>query len=182
MNNTALLVMDLQAGILANYPNKDEIVARVQKAITHARKQNIPVIYVVVGFRPGATDMSDNNKMFALFKERLSKMDPNAWMKIDEGVKPLENEPIVIKRRISAFSGSDLEVVLRAKNIRHLVLTGVAASGVVLSTTREAADKDFQLTILSDGCADPDPEVYRVLTEKVFVRQADVMTIDEWVK
>jgi nicotinamidase-related amidase len=181
MNNTALLVMDIQAGILANYPNKQEIVAHIQRAVAHARKQNIPVIYVVAGFRPGAIEMSANNKLFAQFKDRLATIDPTPWMKIDDGVKPLDNETIVIKRRISAFSGSDLEWVLRAQNIRHLVLTGLAASGVVLSTTREAADKDFQLTVLSDGCADPDPEVHRVLTEKVFVRQADVMTINEWI-
>jgi len=62
------------------------------------------------------------------------------------------------------------------------VLTGVSTSGVVLSTTREATDKDYKLTILSDGCADADAEVHRVLTTKVFVRQADVLTVDEWIK
>jgi nicotinamidase-related amidase len=53
---------------------------------------------------------------------------------------------------------------------------------VVLSTTREAADKDYRITILSDCCADGDEEVHRVLTTKIFPRQADVMTIGEWEK
>jgi nicotinamidase-related amidase len=71
--------------------------------------------------------------------------------------------------------------VLRAGGIDSLVLTGIATSGVVLSTLRQAADLDFALTVLSDGCFDADPEVHRVLTEKVFPRQADVVTVDEWV-
>jgi nicotinamidase-related amidase len=49
-----------------------------------------------------------------------------------------------------------------------------------LSTIREAADKDFRLTVLSDGCADMDAEVHQVLLGKIFPRQADVMTVQEW--
>jgi nicotinamidase-related amidase len=51
---------------------------------------------------------------------------------------------------------------------------------VVLSTLRQAADVDYQLVVLADGCLDADPEVHRVLTGKVFPRQADVLTVDEW--
>ena len=50
----------------------------------------------------------------------------------------------------------------------------------MLSTLRQAADLDFGLTVLADGCLDADPEVHRVLTEKVFPRQADVLTVGEW--
>jgi nicotinamidase-related amidase len=73
-----------------------------------------------------------------------------------------------------------LEVVLRSFEIKHLVLSGIATSGVVLSTLREAADKDYSITVLSDCCADRDEEVHRVLTTKVFTRQADVVTVEEW--
>jgi nicotinamidase-related amidase len=60
------------------------------------------------------------------------------------------------------------------------VLTGISTSGVVLSTLREAADKDYQITVLSDCCGDIDDEVHRVLTTKIFPRQADVLTVQEW--
>jgi nicotinamidase-related amidase len=73
-----------------------------------------------------------------------------------------------------------LEVVLRAQGITHLVLCGIATSGVVLSTLREAADKDYQLTVLSDCCADSDEEVHRVLISKIFPRQAEVVAAEEW--
>ena len=61
-----------------------------------------------------------------------------------------------------------------------LVLTGIATSGVVLSTLRYAADQDYELVVLADACLDGDPEVHRVLTEKVFPRQAGVRTVAEW--
>ena len=89
---------------------------------------------------------------------------------------------VVTKRRVSAFSGSDLEVVLRAANIDTLVLTGIATSGVVLSTLRQAADLDYRLVVLADACLDADAEMHRVLTEKVFPRQADVLTVNECVE
>lgn len=76
---------------------------------------------------------------------------------------------------------SDLDVVLRSLDVTHLVLTGIATSGVVLSTLRQAADLDYGLTVLADGCAGADPEVHRVLLEKVFPRQAAVRTTDDWI-
>jgi nicotinamidase-related amidase len=81
---------------------------------------------------------------------------------------------------VSAFAGSDLEMVLRSLGVDSLVLSGIATSGVVLSTLRQAADLDYELTVLRDGCADTDPEVHRVLLDKVFPRQAAVVTIGEW--
>lgn len=179
-SNTALLVMDMQAGILPNLPDSASLISNVSKAIAHARNRQIPVIYVVVGFRKGAPEIATNNKGFSASKERFTNVDPGTFMKIDPVIEPQPDEIIVVKRRISAFTGSDLEVVLRAFGIRHLVLTGISTSGVVLSTTREAADKDYKLTILSDGCADADEEVHRVLTTKILLRQADVRTVEDW--
>ncbi|MGZ3776864.1 MAG: isochorismatase family cysteine hydrolase [Mucilaginibacter sp.] len=178
--NTALLVMDMQLAIVGMLPDATLVKEKVAQAIANARSKNIPVIYVAVGFRKGSPEISANNKGFGASKERFASVSPDEFLKIHPDVAPFENEVTVIKRRVSAFTGSDLEVVLRAQGIQHIVLTGVATSGVVLSTTREAADKDYRITILSDGCADGDEEVHRVLTTKVFPRQADVLTVDEW--
>jgi nicotinamidase-related amidase len=103
-----------------------------------------------------------------------------ASTQIHYSVAPLPDEPVVTKLRVSAFAGSDLEIILRARKIDTLILTGIATSGVVLSTLREAADKDYGLIVLSDACLDADPEVHRVLVEKLFPRQEDVLTVSEW--
>jgi nicotinamidase-related amidase len=180
--NSALLVMDVQVGIVAMLPNGAALLDSVAKAITYARSNNIPVIYVVVGFRPGGPEISMNNKGFAASKERFSTVNMDEFMTVHPSVAPQAGELTVVKRRVSAFAGSDLEVVLRAFDIKHMVLTGIATSGVVLSTLREASDKDYKMTVISDCCADGDEEVHRVLTTKVFPRQADVVTLEEWVK
>ncbi len=180
--NTALLVMDMQVGIVAMLPDASVVKTNVAKAIAHARSSKIPIIYVVVGFRQGTPEISMNNKGFSASKERFAGMNMAEFMKVHPDLEPQAGELIVIKRRVSAFTGSDLEVVLRAFGIQHIILTGIATSGVVLSTLREAADKDYRITVLSDACADGDEEVHRVLTTKVFPRQADVMTVEEWTR
>lgn len=166
--NTALLVMDMQTAILQSLPDSAAIISNVAKAIAAARSNKIPVIYVVVGFRAGAPEINMANKGFAAAKERFAGVDAGEFVKIHPDVAPQAEEVTVTKRRVCAFTGSDLEVILRAQGIQHIVLTGVATSGVVLSTVREAADKDYRITVLSDGCADGDEEVHRVLTTKVF--------------
>jgi len=182
-NNTALLVMDMQAGIVPMLQGMaPALLGNVSKAIASARVKKIPVIYVVVGFRQGMPEVSTNNKGFAPSKERMAGMNMADFMTVHPDIAPQAGELIITKRRVSSFTGSDLEVVLRAFGIQHVVLTGIATSGVVLSTTREASDKDYKITILSDGCADGDEEVHRVLMTKVFPRQADVIMVEEWSK
>src|SRR5581483_3077415 len=135
----------------------------IQKAIKHAHKSHIPVIYIAVQFRSGFPEVSPNNKSFSSIKQNIAAFaDPHA-MDIYSEVTPTKDDIVVSKRRVSAFTGSDLEVVLRSLGVNHIVLTGIATSGVVLSTLREAADKDYKITVLSDGCADADKEVHAVL-------------------
>jgi len=181
--NTALVVLDIQVGIVAMLPgDSSALLGNTAKAINSARENNIPVIYVVVGFRAGAPEVSLNNKSFSAGKERFAATNMDEFMKVHSDIAPAAGEVIVTKRRVSAFTGSDFEVILRAYGVRHIVLAGIATSGAVLSTLREAADKDYRLTVLADCCADGDEEVHRVLTTKVFPRQADVISVEEWNK
>ncbi len=175
----ALLIMDVQQGIVERYSGEDYL-ARLAAAAAAARAAGIRVIYVVVGFRKGHPEVSPRNKSFAAIAGtgRFGADDPGA--RIHHAVGPAPGDVIVTKRRVSAFAGSDLDVVLRSGGIDSLVLTGIATSGVVLSTLRQAADLDYQLTVLADGCLDADPEVHRVLTEKIFPRQAEVSTVADW--
>ena len=176
----ALLVMDMQVGIVSRYAQAGDVLTPVRTAITAARAASIPVIYVAVAFRPGYPEVSSRNKAFSAIKQQSSLSASTTTMEIHPAIAPLPTDIVVTKRRVSAFSGSDLEVVLRAQDIFHLVLCGIATSGVVLSTLREAADKDYQLTVLADCCSDNDEEVQRVLLSKVFPRQAEVLQVEAW--
>jgi|SRR6266536_554376 len=172
--------MDVQQSIVDRFGgDHPDYLPRLRGAIDAANAAGVPVIYVVVGFRPGFPEISLRNKTFGAI--RSGGAFTGVPMEIHPDIAPRPEDIVVTKKRVSAFAGSDLDLVLRAGEIDSLVLTGIATSGVVLSTVRQAADLDFALTVLSDGCLDADPEVHRVLTEKVFPRQADVVTVDEWV-
>jgi nicotinamidase-related amidase len=174
--------MDVQRGIVDRFPSADGYLAGLAGAISFARTTGVPVIYVAVGFRAGYPEVSSRNKSFSAIAGTGRFLDADPGAEIHPAVAPAADDVIVVKKRVSAFAGSDLDVVLRGLGADSLVLTGIATSGVVLSTVRQAADLDYRLTVLADGCLDSDPEVHQVLTGKVFPRQAEVLTIAEWAR
>jgi nicotinamidase-related amidase len=176
---TAILIMDYQAGIVTSHPGDQEaLLARANAVLAAARAAQLPVIYVVVAFRAGHPEIGPGNLLFSGLKQtgRFAAGDPG--VEIHPAVAPHAGDVVVTKRRVSAFAGSDLELLLRARGLDTLVLFGIATSGVVLSTVRQAADADYRLIVLDDLCADRDAEVHRVLVEKIFPRQAEVTTAD----
>ncbi|MFB9446405.1 cysteine hydrolase [Dactylosporangium vinaceum] len=177
-----LLAMDFQHAII-DRGTGHAALANVNRAIAAARAGGIPVMFVRVAFRPGYPEVSPANAVFGRLRAAGDTMtEAGPGTQLHAGLDVREGDPVIVKRRVSAFSGSDLEVLLRAAGAGHLILAGLSTSGVVLSTVRQAADLDFALTVLADACADADEEVHRVLVEKVFPRQATVLTTDEWTK
>jgi len=176
----ALLAMDFQTLIVEGFvTDKEQLLQVTAKLLEAARKARITVIYVVVGFRAGYPEVSALNMSFSAVKEmgRFAPGDTSA--EIHPAVAPKPGEPVVTKHRVGAFAGTDLDMILRANGIETLLLTGIATSGVVLSTVRHAADADYRLLVVKDCCSDRDAEVHRVLMEKVFSRQAVVVSADE---
>lgn len=110
-----------------------------------------------VAFRAGYPDVSAINQLFHGLKDMMDFTEANPATGFHPSAAPRGGDLTFVKRRVSSFTGSDLEVLLRSLDVRHLVLAGVMTSGVVLSTLREAADRDYRITVLSDGCADADP-------------------------
>lgn len=74
----------------------------------------------------------------------------------------------------------NLDEQLKTRGIKTLVLADIATSFVVLSTVRESTDKDYGIIVSKNLCFDSDPQNYEVLTEKLFLRQAWVMTSEEF--
>jgi nicotinamidase-related amidase len=184
MAKPALLIMDVQNGIVERYleGGTDLLLAKLASAARAARAAAVPVIYVRVAFRPGAPEVSERNRSLTAARTSGGLGTDDRTTQVHPAVAPKPGDVVVLKKRISAFAGSDLDVVLRSLKVDALVLSGIATSGVVLSTLRQAADLDFELTVLRDGCADADPEVHRVLLERVFPRQATVISTEEWVQ
>ncbi|HUJ58176.1 MAG TPA: cysteine hydrolase [Kofleriaceae bacterium] len=171
---SALLVMDFQASIVDMVADNAALVERTARLVAAARARGLRTIYVVVGFRPGYPEVSARNASFSQITQtgRFAPSDPGA--QVHPAIAPHADDVVVTKHRVSAFAGTDLDIVLRANRIETLVLAGIATSGVVLSTVRHAADADYRLVVVEDCCADRDPEVHATLVHKVFARQATV--------
>lgn len=177
-----LLVMDFQHGIVEQAASPS-VLAAADRAVKAARSNDIPVMFVRVAFRPGYPEAAESNLAFGAISQAGDAFtQDHPATQVHTALEPLPGEPVIVKRRVSAFSGSDLDVLLRAAGADTLILAGISTSGVVLSTLRQAADLDYRLTVLSDACADSDPEVHRVLLEKVFPRQAVVTGTDDWIQ
>jgi nicotinamidase-related amidase len=178
---TAMLTLDFQQGILARAAGAaDGVIANAARAVDFGRKQRYLLIHVGLGFSEGHPEIPDKETPFSRAKQNnlFVKGSPSGEFHSSIARKV---ELVVYKQRYGAFSENDLQLILRARGVENLVFFGVSTSGIVLSTVRRAFDLDFRCVILKDACFDADPEVHRVLTEKVFPVQATVTTVDEFI-
>lgn len=184
---TALLVMDFQNGHIGIVDNGDDLVQVANNLIRTFREHGGHIGYVRVAFTE--EDLA-NVKPTGRVTRRINMMGgaaPGAPMHADSDttqihtdIAPQDGDIVVRKTRVGPFRTTDLYEQLQARGIDTLVLAGIATSGVVLSAVRDAHDEDYRIVVLEDLCADPDPEVHRVLVEKIFPSQADVTSVREF--
>jgi nicotinamidase-related amidase len=174
---TALLVMDYQTGVVANLPSAPDYIARTAGAIATVREHGAHVGYVRVAFTDeDVRNVPAENLIFSRLLESRRFDDGDPVTAVHPDLAPEPDDIVVRKVRVGAFSTTDLDTRLRERGVTTLVLAGIATSGVVLSTVRDGADRDYRLYVLEDCCADQDPQVHDVLLHKVFPRQAQIIT------
>jgi len=175
--------MDYQPAILAFVPegeDRNALLGRVEGAIADVRAHGGTIAYVRVGFTDTDWDaIPASNKSFApLARHRvLHHEDPGTA--VHERLAPQDSDIVVRKIRHGGLSTTDLDQQLRERGITTLVVSGISTSGAVLSTVIDAADRDYQLYVLSDGVADPDTEVHKVLLHRVFPSRAHIIDTTE---
>ncbi len=178
---TALLIADFYAEMMTTIPHAVErgVVEKTRQLQQAAREAGLMVCYSATVFRPGYPEISDRNKTFSQRKASGPPAVSDPLRVIHEAVRPIEGEVVAGKRRVNALYGTDLDLSLRANNIDTIVMLGYATSGVVLSTTRYAADADYRLFIVEDCCSDQDGEVHDFLMQRIFPRQAEIVSAAE---
>ncbi|MFB8274837.1 cysteine hydrolase [Nocardia colli] len=177
---TLLLSMDFQLGLLEQMPpDAYEAAVTTRLVLAVARRADIQVGHVVVGFRPGYPDLARWNTAFAGVPEsgRMVVGGPDAA--IHPELTPVGQEFVITKSRVSAFGATDLDRILRSREITTVVLAGVATSGVVLATLLDAFDRDYRVIVLRDCTADSDVHVHNALVERIFPRYGQVLYADE---
>ena len=175
--------MDYQTGIVS-YLKDQDLLPRAANVLQPARSAGLPIVYVQVGFRPKFPEISPRNAAFSAIKAspHYLQMFTGPGAAIHPSVAPQPDDIIVTKHRVGAFTGTDLDMILRAQDIDTLILFGISTGGVVLSTLRQAADADYRIIVLKDCCADQDAEVHACLTDKIFPRQATVVSASEFLE
>lgn len=174
LQRTAVLVIDMQnafvnKGGMFDLSGKDmEYIAKTivpnRNIIRVARDRGIKVIYAVHRI---TADMKEIGPMsrFSLTPERLKNPEvrngsilEGTWgTEIIDELKPREDEIVIVKRRFGAFSGTELDMMLRTYDIRYLIFTGVATNICVETSLREASQLQYLPVLVSDACAASDP-------------------------
>ena len=177
---TALIIGDVQRGITSAYPFARQVVAPLTELLPRARAAGVLVVFVRIAFRSNRADLPPGNALFSTFFEaREIFHETMAGSEID---LPLHDEDVVVlKRRASAFAGTDLDLVLRAQAVDAIAVAGVATGAMVAATCYDAADRGYRVTVLRDGCADGDHAIHEFFMDKVFPsRGHDVVSCARW--
>ncbi len=158
---TCLITLDIindichTEGKLARFSERlieNNTISNINRLIEHHRQRGDLIMHVRVAFRPQYQDGSDVSPIFSPAKAN-HVLQMNEWgSKFCEELNRNEHDVEIIKHRVSAFYGTDLELILRANKIEHLVLCGVATNNAVELTAREAHDRDFKVSVIGDAC------------------------------
>jgi len=178
----ALIVVDMQNGFVSkggsydrlgmNTPNYREIIPKLKDLIEFCRSMDIPVFYTEAVKEASGIDMLTKIHNF-LPKSRQERLKipicvRGTWdgVTIDE-LKPKENDPVVIKRRDSAFQDTELRVWLQSEGINLLVFTGIDTSICVETSLRDGFNIGYDVMIVSDATASGDKDHYKTTLERV---------------
>ncbi|MET0879389.1 MAG: isochorismatase family protein [Tardiphaga sp.] len=169
--NTALIVIDLQAGIVANptvHPVGD-VVIRARALLDAFRRHGLPVVLVnVAGGAPGRTE-----------RPRASVALAAGWTDLIPELNRQASDIVVTKRTWGAFASTDLEARLRARGVTQVVIAGVATGTGVESTARQAYEQGFNVTLAIDAMTDTRAEAHDYSIAQVFPRLGETGTTQQ---
>ena len=175
LTDSALIVIDMQNDFCdmrgyyssVGWPIKSirAIIPNIQKLAKIFRQFERPVIFTATIYEPdGADTPHKRHKILPKFADRgnAALLVRNAWgAEIINELKPKSEDYVVKKRRFSAFYNTDLEIVLRSKEIKTLVLTGIITYVCVEHTARDAFIRDFDVIVVRDAVAGWDKKLHQ---------------------
>ncbi len=192
---TALIIVDMQNDFVAEgAPLRATMAAAVvpplQRALTHARRTGMRVIFTAQAHRRDGCDMGVFGNLWPPVAERVGLVDGEPGIDIYPELQPLPHEIVLKKRRYSAFYGTELDIILRSSGIETAIITGVTTENCCHATARDALFHNYGVVFLSDatGTFDyPDvgygamtvAEVHRASLIILALSTAHVMTVDE---
>ena len=177
--NTALVVIDLQHGIIGSPGlaplSGAEVLGNSVKLAEAFRAQGAPVVLVRVSFAPDFSDAvpgrTENSGMGGL--------PPEGWDVIVDELAGNPGDILITKRNWGAFHGTGLDVQLRRRGITQIVLTGIATSIGVESTARAAHEHGYHVAIATDAVTDMNADAHHNSLERIFPRLGETGSTEE---
>jgi nicotinamidase-related amidase len=142
--------------MLANEVERRDVVKHAAQALTAAREHGALVVFARVAFRPGYPELIRNCALFEQVVAQQLFQEGTPGTEIIPELAPEAGEPIVTHGTLSAFHGTDLDLILRARGATHVLLTGVSTNGTVEGTARDAAGLGYRTVLVADACAAAD--------------------------
>lgn len=180
--SAALLVCDVQQGLVDAVPGGSDVVEAVTEVVQRARAAGVAIVWVSTVLRDDGRDVHPRNRAFAAARDSGLFTTGSSSARLHSSLPYEDGDLEVVKRRVSPFTGTELDVVLRSSGVAQVAVAGLTTGGVVLSCVRSAADRDYGVTVLRDCCSDPNPELHRLLVDELLPGQADVVTSSEWLR
>ena len=137
------------------------VLPATQRLLAGARQATLPVIHVKVAFRPGLAGIPQNAPLWQGAAQAGALVEGDWGAEIHDDVQPRGDELVIVKRRVSAFYHTDLQLALAQLNVTTLILCGVATNYVVEGTARDAADAGYQVIIAEDCCSTLSEEAHQ---------------------
>ena len=176
---TALVVIDLQHGIVAmdTHPTpSSNVVAQARKLADQFRTQGAPVVLVTVG---NSADGKDVLAPTTDATPAAATSRPANWSVLVDEMAAKPNDIVIMKRQWGAFYGTDLDLQLRRRGIRTLVMVGIATHVGVESTARDAFERGYDQVFVSDAIASPSAEAHAATFKFTFPRIGRIRATDE---
>ncbi len=136
-------------------------IKNTQAALQASRAAGVYVVHIAHETRPVSATVDETfPNVFALIKSLGALVEGTWGAEIIPELAPVSGEPVVIKRAISGFYGTDLDRILRTHDINTLVVAGVLTNFAVEGLVREGVDKGYHVTVLEDCCASNTTEMH----------------------
>jgi nicotinamidase-related amidase len=193
---TAILIMDCQNdivhengkmaamsnGALAKLIKENDVLGTIARLAEAGRAAKVPIIHVRHAYRPDYLDAPQNTPILASMKSNEILKDGTWGAEIHQGLTPNTADIVIVKTRVSSFYSSQLEAILSAQGITHLVLTGIATDGVVEGTARDGVDRGYYVMIPEDCCVTFSMEAHRAALSGVLGMLTTVCKSEDVIK
>jgi biuret amidohydrolase len=156
------------------------LVPRMAKLLKAVRSAGGTVIYVNVARTPGARDVIQNSPLFVASSKVSAFLRGTHGIEVIDELRPEPDDFQVDHPRISAFFGNGLDFLLRARNIRTVVVAGTATNVAVDTSVRDALQLGYDTILLEDCCCSSDPEFHEAALKTLRILATWVATSDEF--